>query len=427
VILTETQKTFVMGWEFFHVNQMDWLRTITLLEDGKRFIWVSERDGWKHLYLYNLDGTLIRRLTKGAFPVVRVETVDEKAGWIYFTAHADRQRPYDTHLYRVSLEGREFMQLTEGTGQHDIQFAPSRKFFLDIHSSAARPPAVDLLRADGTLQQTLSKANIDALKARLKWNPPEEFVVKAADGQTELYGVLYKPYDFDPNKKYPVIERIYAGPQLTVVPHTFISNWGGVVDAQALSQLGFIVLVVDGRGTPERGKEFQDVVYRNIGRYEIPDHVAALNQLAEERPYMDLSRVGIYGGSGGGYFTIRAMLLAPDVYHVGIATNADVERYNHTDGEEVYMGLPENNKEGYEYGSNIRLAGNLKGRLLLIQSTGDMHGTFSWSMKLVEAFIRAGKPYDLIALPDQGHIPTGTSGKYWLEAIRRYFQEHLKP
>jgi len=127
------------------------------------------------------------------------------------------------------------------------------------------------------------------------------------------------------------------------------------------------------------------------------------------------------------YSTIRAMLLAPDVYHVGIATNADVERYDHTDGEEVYMGLPENNKEGYEYGSNIRLAGNLKGRLLLIQSTGDMHGPFSWSMKLVEAFIRAGKPYDLLALPDQGHIPTGTSGKYWLEAIRRYFQEHLKP
>ncbi|MEE9569370.1 MAG: DPP IV N-terminal domain-containing protein, partial [Candidatus Binatia bacterium] len=430
VILTETQKTFVMGWEFVHVDRMDWLRTITLLEDGKRFIWVSERDGWKHLYLYNIEGALIRRLTKGAFPVVRVETVDEKAGWIYFTAHADRQRPYDTHLYRVSLEGREFMQLTEGTGQHDIQFAPSRKFFLDTHSSVARPPAVDLLRADGTLQQTLSKANIDALKTHLKWNPPEEFVVKAADGQTKLYGVLYKPYDFDPNKKYPVIESIYAGPQFTLVPHTFIRNWGGVVDAQALAQLGFIVFIVDGRGTPERGKAFQDVVYRNIGRHEIPDHVAALNQLAEKRPYINLNRVGIYGGSGGGYFTIRAMLQAPDVYHVGIATNACGERSDHGPGEVFYMGLPENNKEGYEYGSNIRLVGNLKGKLLLIQSTSDPHGTFAWAMKLVEALIRAGKAYDLLVLPEQPHwLFDGAilSVRYVQEATRRYFQEHLKP
>ena len=194
--------------------------------------------------------------------------------------------------------------------------------------------------------------------------------------------------------------------------------------------MGFIVLVVDGRGTPERGKEFQDVVYGNIGRYEIPDHVAALKQVAETRPYVDLSRVGVYGGSAGGYATIRAMLLAPDVYHVGIATNADGERYDHSYGEVVYMGLPENNKEGYEYGSNIRLAKNLKGKLLLIQSTGDPHGTFAWAMKLVEALIRAGKPYDLIVLPEQPHSQWDgamMSVKYVQEAIRRYFQEHLNP
>ena len=438
IILTETQKTFVMGWEFLfadQMDQMDQLGVFTWLSDGKRFIWPSERDGWKHLYLYDLDGNLIRRLTRGTFPVLRVVAVDEEAGWVYFTAHAE-DRLYDTHLYRVNLQGEGFRRLTEATGQHDgvwwgprpspIQFAPSKEFFLDTHSSTDRPPAVELRRADGTLLQTLSKANIDALEAELQWKPPEEFVVKAADGKTDLYGVLYKPYDFDPTKQYPVIESIYAGPWITAVPRAFIENWLAFPSAQALAQLGFIAFVVDGRGTPERGKQFQDVVYRNIGRYEIPDHVAALKQLGAERPYMDLSRVGVYGGSGGGYSTIRALLQAPDVYHVGIAINSDMERDDHSVDEEFYMGLPENNEEGYEYASNIRLVDNLEGKLLLIQSTGDQHGTFAWAMKFIDALIQAGKPYDLLVLPDQGHIPWGMIN-YMEEAIRRYFQEHLKP
>ncbi len=424
VILSETQKTFVKGYDIGHHS--DPYEPFVSLEDGSRFIWMSERDGWKHLYLYDLDGNLIRRLTEGTFPVLRVIAVDEKAGWVYFTAHAE-ERLYDTHLYRVNMEGKEFTRVTEATGQHAIQFAPSKQFFLDTHSSTDRPPVVELRRADGTLLQTLWKANIDALKAELKWKPPEEFVVKAADGKTDLYGVLYKPHDFDPNKKYPVIDNISGRPHSVYVPRAFIQNWWGFPEPQALAQLGFIVFVVDGRGTAERGKEFQDVVYGNIGRYEIPDHVAALKQLAGKRPYMDLSRVGVYGLSWRGYTTIRAMLQAPDVYHVGIAMNADGERYDHSYGEVAYMGLPQKNKAAYEYASNIRLAGNLKGKLLLIQSTGDMHGTFGWTMKLVEAFIRAGKPYDLIVLPEQGHRFTGKSAAYAQEAIRRYFQEHLKP
>lgn len=394
----------------------------SFLEDGKRFILISERDGWRHLYLYNLDDILIRRLTQGAFPVVKVVAVDEKASWVYFTAHADRQRPYDTHLYRVSLQGEGFMQLTEATGSHgSIHFAPSKEFFLDSHSSLDRAHRVELRRADGTLLQTLAQANIDALK-ELKWKPPEEFVVKAADGETDLYGVLYKPYDFDPGKKYPVIEYIYAGPQRRVVPHTFIYS------SAAWAQLGFIVFIVDGRGTPERGKAFQDVVYRNIGRYEIPDHVATLRQLAEERPYMDLSRVGVFGHSWGGHFAIRALLQAPEVYHVGIALAPDVDFYTHGVWDlEPYMGLPQDNKEGYDYGSNLWLAGNLKGKLLLIHGTSDVSVPFAVTMKMVEALIRAGKPYDLIVLPEQSHGLSGTSLTYSREAVRRYFQEHLKP
>ena len=362
--------------------------------------------------------------------------MDEKRGWIYFTAHGERQRPfdraqgkpYDIHLYRVNLKGKSFSQLTEATGQHAIHFAPSKEFFLDTHSTTARPPRVELRRADGTLLQTLAKENIDALK-ELKWSPPEEFVIKAADGKTDLYGVLYKPYDFNPQKKYPVIEVIYAGPQYYEVPHAFTHPHGFDFHAehgQALAQLGFIAFVVDGRGTPGRGKEFQDVAYGNIGRHEIPDHVAALKQLAEKRPYMDLSRVGIFGKSLGGYLSLRALLLAPDVYHVGIAIAPVADLYvGHW--IEAYMDLPEKNKEAYEYASNLRLAENLKGKLLLIHGTSDGNGPFSQTMKMVEALIRAGKPYDLLVLPEETHYFTDAATKYIQEAIRRYFQEHLKP
>ena len=420
LIFTEAEKTFI-GMHLY--------RAFTPLGDGKKFIWLSERDWLLHLYLYDLDGTLIQRLTKGAFPVVQVIAVDEKAGWVYFTAHGDQQRPYDTHLYRVSLEGKNFTRLTEAAGQHTIQLSPSKEFFLDRHSTPARPPVVELRQADGTLLQTLSRANIEALKEELQWSSPEEFVVKAADGKTDLYGVLYKPYDFDPNKKYPVIEVIYAGPQTTVVPRTFTIERRTLIGklAQPLAQLGFIVFIVDARGTPERGKAFQDVVYGNLGRYEIPDHVATLKQLAAKRPYMDLSRVGIFGGSWGGWMTVRALLLAPDVYHVAVASLSGADLYDQGAGVEFYMGLPENNPEGYEYGSNVRLAGNLKGKLLILHGTSDVNSALSETMRLVEGLIRAGKPYDLIVLPEQNHWPSGTSHTYWREAFRRYFQEHLKP
>jgi dipeptidyl aminopeptidase/acylaminoacyl peptidase len=355
--------------------------------------------------------------------VVQVVAADEKAGWVYFTAHGDRQRPYDTHLYRVDLEGNRLARLTEATGQHDIQFAPSKAFFLDTHSTVDRLPTVELRRADGTSMQTLSKANIDDLRD-LKWTPPEEFVVKAADGKTDLYGVLYKPYDFDPNKKYPVIDGIHGNSALTTVPRTFIPR-GALAISQARAQLGFVYLIVDARGTPERGREFREVLYGNHGRIEIPDHVAALQQLADTRPYMDLSRVGIDGHSYGGYFAIRAMLLAPDVYHVGVAS-APMHMQGNWGWDSVLLG----NKEAYEYASNLNFAANLKGKLLIIHGTSDACVPFSNTMKMVDALIRAGKRFDLLVMPGQGHDimrRLGRSELYWLEAITRYLQEHLKP
>jgi dipeptidyl aminopeptidase/acylaminoacyl peptidase len=353
-------------------------------------------------------------------------TIDEELGWVYFTAHGDRERSYDTHLYRVRLDGTGFAQLTEASGQHRVRFTPSKRFFLDTHSSVDRPGAVELRRADGTLLETLSRANIDSLR-ELSWIPPEEFVVKATDGKTDLFGVLYKPYDFDPHRKYPVIEYIYDSSYTTVVPRTFTSNNSGV-PAQALAQLGFITFIVDGRGTAERGKEFQDVLYGNIGRYEIPDHVAVLKQLAERRPYMDLSRVGIFGGSHGGYMVLRALLAAPDVYHVGVARAPGVDlRDLQADGVEPFMGLLEKNPEAYEYASNLHLAENLTGKLLMIHGTSDKDVPFSQTLKMVEALIEAGKTYDLFLLPGENHRFTATGRRYARDATRRYFEEHLKP
>lgn len=428
VVLKETQKAFVLK-AFFAM--WVWERQpgiFIVLEDGGEFVWVSDRDGWKHLYLYDMNGNLIRRLTEGSYPVIQV--VDENAGWVYLTAHGNAHRPYDTHLYRVNLQGKGFTRLTEGTGQHRIEFAPSKQFFLDTHSGVDRPPVVELRRADGAALQMVSEARREALRD-LKWRTPEEFVVKAADGKTDLYGVLYKPYDFDASKKYPVIEVIYGGPWSSeVVRSTFIPH-GWSRTALGLAHLGFITFVVDGRGTPERGREFEDVVYGSKGRDLISDHAAALKQLAEKRPYMDLSRVGIFGHSFGGYMALHAILTAPDAYHVAVASAPVNGLSEHWRSDaEPYPGLPEKNRELEEYAPNLRLAGNLKGKLLLIHGTSDVSVPFSNTMKMVEALIRAEKPFDLLVLPDQPHdiwSARGSGKTYWRERMRRYFQEHLKP
>ena len=288
---------------------------------------------------------------------------------------------------------------------------------------------MELKTADGTLLRTLSKANFDDFK-ELQWTAPEEFVVKAADGKTDLYGVLYKPYDFDPSKRYPVIEVIYGGPwESECVLSTFIPvGWGQT--ALELAQLGFITFVVDGRGTPERGKEFQDVVYGNIGRTEIPDHTAALQQLAEKRPYMDLNHVGVFGHSFGGYLALRALLLSPDVYHVAVSSdgNTGLASIGFVDSE-PYLGSPQKNGERYDYASNLWLVGNLRGKLLFIWGTFE-GALFSGSpfMKMLDALMRADKPFDLLVVPDRPHSMLNVPRKnYWRKAMGRYFWEHLKP
>ena len=434
LLFTEATETF-FDWALSLPNSPNF----TLLSDNRRFLWLSERDGWNQIYLYGLDGRLIRKLTDDARPVARIVAVDEKGGWVYYTAHGSEGRPYDFHLYRVSLQGGKASRLTDATGQHDqslyfsylgagkgegIQISPSRQFFLDSHSDLNRPPETDLRRADGELVEVLSKASGDIVQT-LRPNPPEEFTVKAADGKTGLYGILYKPYDFDANKKYPVLDAIYAGPQTTWVSRTFAGATG--VLAQAYANLGFIVFVVDARGTPDRGKAFQDVVYGDFGRNEIPDHVAVLKQLAAARRYMDMTRVGVFGGSFGGYFAIRAMLQAPDTFHVGVAVEPLTDLRQVSGSGLILLGPPDSNMEAYDFASNLRLAGNLKGHLLLIHGTSDVNAPLTATIQMINALITAGKPYDLVLLPDQDHAPSGPYAAYYVQAQKRYLVEHLRP
>lgn len=421
IVLTERQDTYIEGLRLLEVQGIFYTPV-----DQDRFLWLSERDGFSHLYLYNNSGDLVRQLTSGPFPTGAVAAVDATAEWVYFRAQRDPERPYDIHLYRVGLAGGEPEQLTEGSGQHAIQFSPSKAFFVDTHSSVDRPPRAELRAADGTRVETLSVADISALDA-LDWRAPEEFVVKADDGVTDLHGVIYHPPDFDPSRRYPVVEIMYPGSQTTAVPRTFTSNmWG--VQAQALAQLGFVTFIVDARGQPGRGKAFQDVVYKAIGRNEIPDHVATIRQLGEARPYMDLSRVGVHGYSWGGYFTLRAMLLAPDVYHVGVSGSPVVELESVAwVPVEPYMLKPSENPEGYAYASNLTIADRLAGKLLITIGTADVNTPFAQTMRMAEALIRADKPFDLLVLPDQSHGLQGQSMTYFQNAVARYFVEHLEP
>ena len=405
---------------------------------GDRFLWISERDGWAHIYVYDRDGNLQSRLTEGAWPVEQVLRVDEAGGWVYFTAPAPASeidpelgaaRLYDTHLYRVPLVGGPRERLTEGIGDHALRFTPSGRYFLDTYSTVRRPSRTELRSADGRLVRTLAELDPTRLDA-LDWGLPEEFVVKAADGETDLYGVLYEPADLDPSRKYPVIEHIYGGPQASWVPRTFDQMPYGVAP-QALAQMGFVVFIVDARGTPGRGKAYQDVVYGQLGRNEIPDHVATLQQLAADRPYMDTDRVGVFGSSWGGYFTLRAMLLRPDVYDAGVAGAAVADATQYL-GHERYMGQLEDNPEGYDYASNRKIADRLEGNLLFVIGTSDQNAKFAHTMTMVEALVRAGKYFDLIVLPERhhhyGYAPGARSWHertYFIEAIRRHFVKYL--
>jgi dipeptidyl aminopeptidase/acylaminoacyl peptidase len=401
-----------------------WARQVTVLPDGSGFLWFSERDGWRHLYRYGWDGAASRQLTAGAFPVHRVVRVDPASGTIHVMASADAARPYDQHLYAVSSPGGALRRLTEEPGIHDVQFSPDGRFFVDVHSRVDRPYASDLRRADGRMVARLETADTAALAA-LGHRPPEPFRARAADGRTEIHGVIYTPADFDPARRYPVVDYIYGGPWISAVQKEYAPTLGMHRIAASLAQMGLVVVMVDGRGTPGRDKAFQDATHGRVGQMEIADHVAALRQAAADRPWMDLARVGIAGHSWGGYFALRGMLTAPDFFRAGYAgAPGDVTELASIN--EPHMGMPSENPEGYAAASNLPLAANLAGPLKIMHGTSDVNAPFSTTMRMIAALVAADRPYELLVIPGGGHNPPDPAGRYYRQDLRRFMATRLR-
>lgn len=400
-----------------------WASQVTVLPDGSGFLYFSERDGWRHLYRYGWDGAAPRQLTRGAFVVHRVVRVDSASGRTYVIASADSARPYDQHLYVIPANGGALRRLTEEPGMHDVQFSPGGRTFIDVHSSIGRPYASDLRGADGRRIARLETADTAGLAA-LGHRPPEPFRARAADGRTEIHGVIYTPADFDPARRYPVVDYIYAGPWISAVQKEFAPTVGFQRIAASLAQMGLVVVVVDARGTPGRDKAFQDATYGRVGQREIGDHVAALRAAAATRPWMDLSRAGIAGHSWGGYFALRGMLTAPEFFRAGYA-GAPGDLTESAVINEPHMGMPAENPQGYAAASNVALAGNLAGPLKIMHGTSDTNAPFSTTMRMITALIAADRRYDLLVVPNGPHNPPDPAGRYYRQDLRRWMATHL--
>ncbi len=378
-----------------------------VLYGSNEVLWYSERTGWGHLYFHDLKtGRRTAAITSGDWLVRQVLRLDEKERLIYFLA-AGREKgrdPYFTHLYSIRFDGTGLKLLTPEDANHDVSMDTSGCCFVDTYSKPDAPPVTVLRNLDGTLVTTLETADISKLKSS-GWKPPLPITVKARDGQTDLYGLLYQPTHLDPNRKYPIVNHIYPGPQGGSVGSRNFSAARG--DAQALAELGFIVIEVDGMGNPTRSKSFHDAYYANMGDNTLPDQIGAMKQIAARYPYVDLDRAGIYGHSGGGFATADAMFRYPDFFKVGIseAGNHDNRDYEDDWGER-YQGLLTKNSDGstnYDDQANQLLAKNLKGHLLLAHGTMDNNVPPYNTLLVVDALIKANKDFDLLMLPNRTH------------------------
>lgn len=370
---------------------------------GEDLFWTSDRDGWRHLYRFDSrTGALRNRLTQGDWVVRGISHVDRRGGYVYFTAGgaAAAEDPYQRVLYRVRFDGSGLQRLTPEDADHEIGFSPDGRFFVATHSRVDLPPVSVLRAADGRMIRELQRADVTRLVAA-GWKPPERFKVKAADGATDIYGTIFRPSNFDPAKRYPVIDGIYPGPQIIRSAKDF--NWPFTANDTALAELGFIVVTIDGRGTPFRSKAFHDYAYGNMGSAgALEDHIAGLKQLAARYPEMDLGRVGIYGHSGGGFASTRAMLDYPDFYKVAVSSagNHDQRAYISAWGER-YQGYPVG--DNYLSQANPPLAARLKGKLMLIHGSMDDNVSPDHTMQMANALIAANRNFDLLILPNRNH------------------------
>ena len=411
-IVEEKSPTFIDYSGKFFANYLD--RT-------GEIIWMSERDGWNHLCLYDArEGTLKNQITKGEWVVRQVDRVDEEARQIWFRAGGIQpgQDPYHIHFARVNFDGTGLTLLTEGDGTHAIDYSPDQRFYLDTWSRVDQPPVIELRRAsDGQRICELEKADArDLLKTG--WQMPERFVAKGRDGSTDIWGVIFRPMNFDATKKYPVIEQIYAGPQGSFTPKSFRSSFAH----QSMAELGFIVVQMDGMGTSSRSKKFHDVCWKNLADAGFPDRILWMKAAAAKHPYLDLERVGIYGGSAGGQNSTGALLFHGDFYKVAVSDcGCHDNRMDKIWWNEQWMGWPVD--KSYEESSNVANASKLKGRLMLVVGEMDENVDPASTMQVVNALVKADKDFELLVIPGAGH--GSAESAYGKRRRADFFVRHL--
>jgi dienelactone hydrolase len=415
-VFEENVKTqYESGW-----GSINW----RYLAKTNEIIWFSERDNWGHLYLYDaITGKVKNQITKGEFVVTKLLKVDEKNRLLYFiTVGLEAENPYFTQLCRVGFDGKHFTVLTPEAGNHSITFSPSGAYIIDSYSKPDVPPVTVLRKLDGKLISTLEKANVSRLTAT-GWKPLMPFSVKAHDGKTDIYGLMFTPTNLDPNKKYPVIDYIYPGPQGGSVG----GNWGFAAsrsDHQALAELGFVVIVLEGTSNPLRSKSFHDMSYGNMAENTLPDQIMGIRQLAAKYAYMDTTRVGIWGHSGGGFATATAMFRYPDFFKVGISESGNHDNRNYEDDwGERYDGLATN--ADYDAQANEKYAKNLKGKLMLAHGLMDDNVPPQNTLLVVEALEKANKNYDLVVFPNSPHGYGLEYAPYMMRRRWDYFVKNL--
>jgi dipeptidyl aminopeptidase/acylaminoacyl peptidase len=398
------------------------------LPKTNEIIWYSEKDNWGHLYLYDATtGKLKNQITKGDFVVSEMLKADEKNRLIYFYAFGlQKENPYFQQLYKIGFDGKNMTLLTPGEGYHSVAFSPSGKYIVDTYSKPDAPPTTIVRDLNGKQLVEVERTDVSRLKST-GWKPPLPISVKAHDGATDIYGLLYTPTHLDPSKKYPIIDYIYPGPQ----GGSMGGNWSFNAsrgDNQSLAELGFCVLVLEGTSNPLRSKSFHDMYYPNMSENTLPDQVTGIRQLAQRYSYIDTTRIGIWGHSGGGFATAAAMFRYPDFFKVGISESGNHDNRNYEDDwGERYIGLLKKNSDGtdnYTAQANQLYAKNLKGKLLLAHGMMDDNVPPSNTMLVIDALEKAGKDYDLIVFPN-AHHGYGENSYYMMRRRWDYFVKNL--
>ena len=419
-VLDETVKTFFESGN----GRVNW----RYLPASNEVIWFSERDNWGQLYLYDLQTrTLKHPITSGIGNVTQLDFVDTRNRVLIFQAvgREPGRDPYFAHLYRVSMDGGPSTLLTPEDANHEVSMSPSGRYFVDNYSKPDAPPVTILREVDGKLIAELERADISKLLAT-GWRPPQPIVVKARDGVTDLYGLLYRPTHLVAGRKYPIVNHIYPGPQAGSVGSRAFSVARG--DAQALAELGFVVVEIDGMGTPSRSKKFHEAYYGDMADNTLPDQIAGMKELARRYAWIDITRVGIYGHSGGGYAAAAAMFHYPDFFKVGISESGNHDnRVYEDDWAEKWMGLLEKHTDGftsYDTQANQSFAQNLKGKLLLAHGTMDNNVPPNNTLLVVDALIKANKDFDLLMIPNAAH-GYGEASDYMTRRRWDYFVRNL--